>query len=264
MRNLLRATLVVASLFSINSFAETPPQPPKVEASASAEQWNNERVAKLFKSLENNMFPPSAYVKMSIASYKSEVLSKELLVEFFLKNGNVLIEILAPQVEKGKYILKTEKDLWMYFTRIHRSIRLASRDSFMGTDANNYDLLKLNLVDDYIIENYEVVTLDGKQVVRTQLVAKPESEGYARITSYIDPVSKQIIKNDCFAISGTMIKTISYSKYKKIGDFNVPTLTRIENHIEKGRHSTMHFENIEIDDEIDEFMFSLGYLESLN
>ena len=95
-------------------------------------------------------------------------------------------------------------------------------------------------------------------------MAKPESEGYARITSYIDPVSKQIIKNDCFAISGTMIKTISYSKYKKIGDFNVPTLTRIENHIEKGRHSTMHFEHIEIDDEIDEFMFSLGYLESLN
>lgn len=275
MRNLLRNTLIVLSAFSFNSLADTK-EAAEITASKAVEaissdatktaaaQWTNDRVTKLFKSLENNMFPPSAYVKMSITSYKNDTVNKELLVEFFLKNGNVLIEILAPQVEKGKYILKTSKDLWMYFTRINRSIRLASRDSFMGTDANNYDLLELNLVDDYTIEGYEVVTVDGKPAIRAELVAKPDSEGYSRITSYIDPVNKRIIKNDCFAISGTLIKTISYSQHKQVGDYSVPALTHIQNHLEKGRHSTMYFESVEIDEEIDEFMFSLGYLESLN
>ena len=190
--------------------------------------------------------------------------SKAISMEFFSKNDNVLIEILAPRVDKGKYILKSTDDLWIYFSKIKRSIRIASRDSFMGTDANNYDLLELNLVKDYEMVAHREEMLDGKTAIRAELRAREGTEGYARIVSYIDPVRKTIIRNDCYAISNTLIKSIAYFDHQMIGGYNVPMRTTIENFLEKGRHSVMTLDSVEADDNIEEYMFSLGYLESLD
>ncbi|MCY7295218.1 outer membrane lipoprotein-sorting protein [Alteromonas sp. a30] len=223
----------------------------------------SEEVRELFHSLEKNSFPPSAIATMSLASFKGEKESKSLSMEFFAKGDNVLIEILSPRVDKGKYILKSSEDLWMYFSKINRSIRIAARDSFMGTDANNYDLLELNLVDDYDIVSHTDEMLDGKPVIRAELRARPDTEGYSRIVSYIDPINKTIIRNDCFAISDTMIKSIAYFDHQMVGDYKVPMKTTIQNHLEKGRHSVMTFDSVNASDDIEEFMFSLGYLESL-
>ncbi len=224
----------------------------------------SEDINALFHSLDKNSFPPSAIATMSITSFKGEKVAKSLSMEFFAKNDNVLIEILAPRVDKGKYILKSTDDLWMYFSKINRSIRIAARDSFMGTDANNYDLLELNLVDDYDIVSHTEEMFEGKPVIRAELKARPSTQGYARIVSYIDPINKTIIRNDCYAISNTMIKTIAYSNHQMIGDYKVPMKTTIQNHLEKGRHSVMTFDAVEAQDGIEDFMFSLGYLESLN
>lgn len=223
----------------------------------------SEDINALFHSLDKNSFPPSAIATMSITSFKGEKVAKSLSMEFFAKNNNVLIEILAPRVDKGKYILKSTDDLWMYFSKINRSIRIAARDSFMGTDANNYDLLELNLVDDYDIVSHTEEMLDGQPVIRAELRARPSTQGYARIVSYIDPVNKTIIRNDCYAISNTMIKTIAYSNHQMIGEYKVPMKTTIENHLEKGRHSVMTFDAVEAQEGIEDYMFSLGYLESL-
>lgn len=237
---------------------------PQTSVSSTQAPQVSEEVKSLFQSLEKNSFPPSAIATMSLTSFKGEKEAKSLSMEFFAKDDSVLIEILAPRVDKGKYILKSTDDLWMYFSKINRSIRIAARDSFMGTDANNYDLLELNLVDDYEIVSHSEETVDGKPAIRLELKARPETEGYARIVSYIDPVEKTIIRNECFAISNTMIKTISYSEHKLIGGYKVPMRTDIENHLEKGRYSVMTFDSVEMDDGIEDFMFSLGYLESLD
>jgi len=235
-----------------------------VEMSTEVSEQVSAEVIELFNSLDKNSFPASAIATMTLASYKDGKESKTLSMEFFTKDNNVLIEILAPRVDKGKYILKSTEDLWMYFSKIKRSIRIAARDSFMGTDANNYDLLELNLVKDYEIVSHREEMLDGKPAIRAELRAKSGTEGYARIVSFIDPVNKTIIRNDCFAISNTLIKSIAYFDHQMIGDYNVPMRTVIENFLEKGRHSVMTLDSVEADDAIEEYMFSLGYLESLD
>ena len=108
-------------------------------------------IQELFNALEANMFPPSAFAAITLTSFKDKDVVKELNFEFVSKDGNVLIEIKGPKVDRGKYILKSGGDLWMYFSSIRRSIRIAARESFMGTDANNYDLLELDLVNGYQI-----------------------------------------------------------------------------------------------------------------
>ncbi|MES2825077.1 MAG: outer membrane lipoprotein-sorting protein [Pseudomonadota bacterium] len=221
-------------------------------------------VAALFQDVGAKMYPPSATAGMKITSFKKDVMSKTLTVEFAAKGDNVLIEILTPRVDKGKYILKAKDDLWMYFSRLHRSIRIATRDSFMGTDASNYDLLELDLVNDYELISHAEDKLEGLAVIRLELKAKANIKGYARIVSWLDPAQKIIIKNDCYAISGSIIKTISYSDYKINGDFNIPMKTRIDSATEPGRYSLVEFSAIKEDKNINDNIFSLGYLESLH
>jgi len=261
--------LALMGWFALVSMAQPlQAQPSSAATSANMSTEASEQVSaeviELFNSLDKNSFPASAIATMTLASYKDGKESKTLSMEFFTKDNNVLIEILAPRVDKGKYILKSTEDLWMYFSKIKRSIRIAARDSFMGTDANNYDLLELNLVKDYEIVSHREEMLDGKPAIRAELRAKPGTEGYARIVSFIDPVNKTIIRNDCFAISNTLIKSIAYFDHQMIGDYNVPMRTVIENFLEKGRHSVMTLDSVEADDAIEEYMFSLGYLESLD
>ena len=262
MRKLLRKSglaIALALTCAINPAVADSVDNPVAEAASAV----SDDVKALFNSLEKNSFPASAIATMSLTSYKGEKAAKTLSMEFFAKDESVLIEILAPRVDKGKYILKSSDDLWMYFSKINRSIRIAARDSFMGTDANNYDLLELNLVDDYDIVSHSEEAIDGKPALRLELKARPDTEGYARIVSYIDPVNKTIIRNDCYAISNTMIKTIAYFDHQMIGDYKVPMKTTIENHLEKGRHSVMTFDAVEVEEGIEDYMFSLGYLESL-
>ena len=183
MRNTITALTLAVSCafgasFAVSAATDTTNAPQAAAPQVSAD------IKQLFNSLEKNSFPASAIATMSITSYKGEKVAKNLSMEFFAKDDNVLIEILAPRVDKGKYILKSSDDLWMYFSKINRSIRIAARDSFMGTDANNYDLLELNLVDDYDIVAHSDETLDGKPVLRAELKARPGTEGYARIVSY--------------------------------------------------------------------------------
>ena len=256
MRNTLTATAL--------ALAMTVAHPLQAQTSDTAAPAVSQEVVALFNSLDKNSFPASAIATMTLTSFKDGEQSKTLSMEFFSKNDNVLIEILAPRVDKGKYILKSTDDLWIYFSKIKRSIRIAARDSFMGTDANNYDLLELNLVKDYEIVAHREEMLDGKPAIRAELQAREGTEGYARIVSYIDPVQKTIIRNDCYAISNTLIKSIAYSDHQMIGGYNVPMRTTIENYLEKGRHSVMTLDSVEADDNIEDFMFSLGYLESLD
>jgi len=224
----------------------------------------SENVEALFNEVEANMFPPTAFAKMTLTSFKDDKELKELIMEFVSKDDSVLIELKSPSVDRGKYILKAKDDLWMYFSKIRRSIRIASRDSFMGTDANNYDLLELDLVGDYKLTSHSTELVNGKQLIRAELTAKPDTEGYARIVSYLDPEKKIIVKNDCYAISGVLLKTISYFDHFSVGNYFVPGKITFVSKLEAGRHSVVKLENVEPQSDLDNALFSLGYLESLN
>lgn len=265
MRNLLLFSVIgFLSLWSCLASSGESAGGLQTVATAETKSSESKDIQELFNALETNMFPPSAFAAITLTSFKDKEVVKELNFEFVSKAGNVLIEIKGPKVDRGKYILKSGSDLWMYFSSIRRSIRIAARESFMGTDANNYDLLELDLVNGYKIVSHSTEIVDGRKLIRAELEAKPDTEGYARIVSYLDPEKKTIIKNDCYAISGTLLKTISYFDYYHVGPYNVPGKITYVSQLEAGRHSIMTMNRVEQKAELDSGLFSLGYLESLN
>jgi hypothetical protein len=255
--------LFLIGVLSFNAVGQTGTITGAVAAGSNA-GISREEISSLLKNLESSMLPAVASASMRMISFRNGKSVKTIDMNFKVKSDNVLIDIQAPAVDKGKYILKSEDNLWMYFSKIKRSIRIASRDSFMGTDASNYDLLELNLIDDYELKSVEETTLDNRKVYRLELYAKPNTAGYNQIVSWIDTEERRIIKNDCYAISGTMIKTINYESYEKVESYQVPSRINITNHLENGRNSIIEISKVTAIKNLDESTFSLGYLESLN
>jgi hypothetical protein len=221
-------------------------------------------VQHLLKTIDEGMFPTVAAASMKITSYKKDVEDKQLAMDLMINDDKALIGITAPVIDKGKYILKSGKNLWMFFSDIKRSIRLSTRDSFMGTDANNYDVLQLNVLRDYDLTGYSDATLDGKPLVKADLVAKKGTEGYQKIASWIDPEARRLVQNDCYSISGTLIKSIRYQETRQVGKYRVPASVLIVNHVDKDRRTRMEFLRVEPRDDVRASVFTLGYLESLD
>lgn len=231
---------------------------------AAAAALDAKQVQQMLKRIDEGMFPRVAGSSMKMVSYKNESVHKELAMELLMSDDKALIGITAPATDKGKYILKSGRNLWMYFSDIKRSIRLSARDAFMGTDATNYDVLQLNLLGDYDVKGHSEDTLDGRPVLKVELAGRPGTEGYHRIVSWIDPKERRLIKNDCYSISGTMIKTIHYEESTRVSDYRVPMSVLIVNHLDKNRTTRIEFERVEARASIRNAVFTLGYLESLN
>jgi outer membrane lipoprotein-sorting protein len=221
-------------------------------------------VAALMAYIDQSMFPRLATATIKVTSYKQDKVLKEVAVDFTMKADNALLGIVAPATDKGKYILRSGKNMWMYFSDIKRSIRLSAKDSFLGTDANNYDMMQINLLADYTIAGFSETTLNGEPVVKVELAAKRGTDGYSRITSWISPASRRLLQNDCYSISGAQIKTIQYRNPVAVGDYRVPGEAHIVNFVDKDRSTTMRFTNVQPKTDIKSSVFTVGYLEALN
>ena len=224
----------------------------------------------ILASIDQSMFPSTALAVMRMVDYKQNrqsgdgVKNKTLEMELRTHDDKALIEMKAPAADRGKYILKNPQGLWMYHSKIKRSIRVSARDDFNGTSASNYDILEMNIIRDYDIAAHSRETVDGRELLKVQLSARPGTQGYEKIMSWIDPKEKVIVRNDCYAISGILIKTIRYSEHRPMGHYRIPMAIRIDSAIRKGNYSMIEFTRVEATPAVQEHIFSLGYLESLN
>lgn len=225
---------------------------------------DSKEVASLIGYIDQSMFPRIATAMIQVTSYKKEQVLKEVVVDFTMKADKGLLGIMSPATDKGKYILKSGKNMWMYFGDIKRSIRLSAKDSFLGTDANNYDMMQINLLADYTVAGFSETTLNGEPVVKVELAAKGGTDGYSRITSWISPKSRRLIQNDCYSISGAQIKTIQYRSPVTVGEFHVPSEVHIVNFVDKNRTTLMRFSQVKAKTDIKASIFTIGHLESLN
>lgn len=224
----------------------------------------------ILASIDKSMFPATALASMRMVDYKQKgksgesVVNKTLEMDLRTSGTKALIEMKAPAIDRGKYILKNDQGLWLFHSKIRRSIRISARDDFNGTSASNYDILEMNLIRDYDVRSSSRETVDGKDLLKVDLAARAGTEGYEKIVSWIDPKEGLIVRNDCYAISGALIKTISYHQHRSVDEYRVPMLVKVDNAVFKGNYSTIEFTRIEPASAMPDHQFSLGYLESHN
>jgi outer membrane lipoprotein-sorting protein len=177
-----------------------------------------------------------------------------------------LIVIQSPLREKGIATLMVGDNLWNYFPKIDRTIRIPPslmQSSWMGTDFTNDDLIKeTSLEEDY---NYELLRHSKDPngwLIR--FTAKPDTVGlWERFDLVISPDGRIPIQAEYFDRKGRHARTLYWDKVMTFDKRRVPShMTLIPQDEDKKGHKTeMTYLEIDFNTDIPAGTFSLSELE---
>jgi len=160
----------------------------------------------------------------------------------------------APANAKGQEMLRLGDTLYSYLPNLKRAVRVASRDSFMGGDFNNGDVLRVNYTADYtptLVPSAEGTSAEG---TCASLEAKGPQVAYDRIELCLTPgpIDKaQPTSARYYAKSGKLLRSAIFSDVKDFGGGLVrPGTIVMKNEVQLQRQSTMRWEAFEVKAEI--------------
>ena len=135
-----------------------------------------------------------------------------------------LMEFLTPADVKGTKFLSYEHadkddDQWLYLPALKRVKRIASKNksgSFMGSEFSYEDLTAFNIDKYQYSGDAQEVTLDGKKMYKGERIPKSKNSGYTKQVSWSSVDTFLTMKVDYYDRKKELLKTATFSDYKKI------------------------------------------------
>ena len=171
--------------------------------------------------------------------------------------------------DNGTRYLKLDKDMWIYIPDAGDVLKLSGhllRDSMMGSDISYDDMLDQGrLSENYNAESVTTTNLDGKDVYLLIIKKKKGSTvNYERQDLYVDKNNYLINKMVMYAKgreTDRPIKEFILSDYKKYGNLNMATKLVVRDLRKRNSSTTIIYNKIEINLQIDKKVFTRSYLE---
>ena len=178
-----------------------------------------------------------------------------------------LVRVREPRREAGTATLKAEDDIWNYLPKVDRSIKIPASmmgGSWMGSHFTNDDLVKdSRLIEDYDVEiAFEGDDGDGAAVWDFVLTPKPEApvvwgsiEYRIRQRDYM-PLWTKFYDED-----GELARTMEHSAFTDFGGRLVPAVMNMLPADKPGERTTMRYDDLEFDIDVERSFFSLRNLQ---
>ena len=169
----------------------------------------------------------------------------------------VRLTFQEPKSAVGQEMLRQGDNLWVYMPNLKRALRLASRESFVGGDFNNADVLRPNWQTDYtgrIVEEKEGVVL-------LELKARTPDAAWDVVKLAMkgaDPKTAQPLRADLFAASGKLLRSVEFVNVKDFGGgLTRPATITIKNELVPARKSELTWDTLTLKAEISAQRFGL-------
>jgi outer membrane lipoprotein-sorting protein len=176
----------------------------------------------------------------------------------YWKSGDDKFRVLfhSPPNARGQEILRVGDNSWVYMPNLKRSVRLAARESFMGGDFNNADVLRVNYSADYD------ASLTEEEADRwvLELRSHNPSSAYDRIVLVVHKGDHLPIRGSYYAASGKELRSAEFGEVRDFHGHRRPSLVVMRNAIEPGRRSEMRITEFRILVSIPETRFVLTEL----
>jgi outer membrane lipoprotein-sorting protein len=175
------------------------------------------------------------------------------------------IKINYPPRDKGVTFLKLDNEMWQYVPKVERMIKIPPSmmlQSWMGSDFTNDDLVKeSSIVDDY---NAKLLS-ENNNSWNVELTPKPDAAvTWSKVVIAIDKNTYLPKISEFYDEDGELVRVMTYSEIKKIGDRYFPMHWLIEPKTsDKEGHSTSFIvHKIIFDEKLPEDLFSLQSLKT--
>lgn len=192
----------------------------------------------------------------------------EMLVFRRDKDEKLMFLFTKPKAETGKGYLRIDKNLWMYDPKVGKWERRTERERIGGTDSRREDFDQSNLAGEYDPEDKGEEKLGAFTVRHLRLTVKPKVDvAFPIIELWIDAGSGNILKRQDFALSGRLMRTDYYPKWKKVfseskgGDVWFPNEMRFYDEVDKANSTLILIQQIDLRP-LEANLFTKAWLES--
>lgn len=207
------------------------------------------------RCIDKSLYAGEASVRMEI--FKNGRMLKYYDLQFYRLDDNIRMEFTDPAPERGRRMLNDNSNFWMYMPRTGKVMKLPLKQSFMGSDASNRDLMKISFEKDYDLVK---VTLQDASVMLLELKAKDLAVSYNKVLVTYDAEKKAPLKQQMFSLSGKLIKTILYEDLVKMDGQYIPAVLKIRDELQKNTQTVMHYKNVKRKGNKPAEFFTLGSL----
>ena len=178
-----------------------------------------------------------------------------------------LVRLRAPQKEAGTATLKAEADIWNYLPKVDRTIKVPASmmgGAWMGSHFTNDDLVKESrLVEDYDIElAFDGDDPDGVTVWDFRLTPKPDAPVvWGSIEYRIRQSDDMPLWAKFYDEDGELARTMEHGEFKEFDDRTVPGVMDMYPSDKPDERTTIRYEELEFDVDLEPSFFSLRSLQ---
>jgi outer membrane lipoprotein-sorting protein len=206
----------------------------------------------------------------SNGSYKMEVRtpswSRTLKLNAISQGKNkTFIKIIEPPKEAGITTLRVDNNMWNYLPKVERTIKIPPSmmlEAWMGSDFSNDDLVKeSSIVNDYTQKIVGEEQLGGANALKIELIPNPGAAvAWGKLLYWVTTPGNIPLKEEFYDEHGKLIKTLAYSRIKKMSDRNIPTIWTMQSNVKPGNITTIEILEVVYNKPVDESVFSLQNL----
>lgn len=127
-----------------------------------------------------------------------------------------IILFTKPKASQGQGYLRIDKNLWFYDPSVGKWERRTERERIGGTNSRRSDFDESRLAEEYEPEDNGETKLGAYTAQVMTLKGKPGIDlAFPVIKLWIDKDTKNVLKRQEFALSGRLLRTSYYPKWKK-------------------------------------------------
>jgi outer membrane lipoprotein-sorting protein len=173
-------------------------------------------------------------------------------------------EYLAPPRDKGTKMLKLGDQLWTYSPQTDRTILISGhmlRQSVMGSDLSYEDMMEDPFLQNmYDAEIVGTDTISNRSIWILELKAKKKDASYNKRKIWVDNPRFIILKENLYAKSGKLLKTIEINEVMNVDGRWIPKSALYKDVLKEGHGTKMIVESIKFNENIQDHIFSKASL----
>jgi outer membrane lipoprotein-sorting protein len=192
----------------------------------------------------------------------------EALVFRRSQDQRFMILFTKPKASQGQGYLRIDKNLWFYDPSVGKWERRTEREKIGGTNSRRSDFDESRLAEEYDPEDNGTEKLGAYTAQIMTLKGKPGLDlAFPVIKLWVDVDTKNVLKRQEFALSGRLLRTSYYPKWKKQyseskkTDVWYPEMMRFYDEVEKANSTVIKVQSVDMKP-LEANLFTKAWLES--
>lgn len=195
-------------------------------------------------------------------------VAQEALVFRRSQDQRFMLLFTKPKAMQGQGYLRIDKNLWFYDPSVGKWERRTEREKIGGTNSRRSDFDESRLAEEYDPEDNGTEKLGAYTAQVMTLKGKPGIDlAFPVIKLWVDVDTKNVLKRQEFALSGRLLRTSYYPKWKKQYseskkmDVYFPEMMRFYDEVEKANSTVIKVQSVDMKP-LEANLFTKAWLES--